>query len=69
MTALEVRALPPEALLGADAALDYALCLVLSSMGAAHIVQGLFSLGQDITAEGWQVARRTGRRTGVGAGL
>jgi FMN reductase len=49
---LEGRALPPEALLGAGVAIDYALRPVLTSMGAAHIVQGWFSLDQDIAAEG-----------------
>ena len=32
-------------------AIDYALRPVLSSMGAAHIVQGWFTLDKDITAE------------------
>lgn len=44
--------MPPKALLGAGVAIDHALRPVVSSMGAAHAVQGMFSLDRDIAAEG-----------------
>lgn len=49
-------------------AIDYALRPVLSSMGAAHIVPGWFTLDRDIAADSRRAAPRARCRGGPGAG-